>query len=209
MKKASVVRQLLHLLSLNSTVEASRLGDRANAILEIGNGISELSAEWSRITGQSELTMEQIVALVARIDGLMETFSEAGDDAFGQAQAHTREGLQSLRAAAEFASGQAREIESGLAAMRTMSDGIRRSTDALDASYACIEALMSKMVEMKRQLEADGAQPGNAFDVTEIVREFSASYTTEAEREVMHAALRGTAPPPLQQSMGGNGVELF
>jgi hypothetical protein len=38
---------------------------------------------------------------------------------------------------------------------------------------------------------------------------YSASYTTEAEREVLHAALGGTALPAAQAAPGGNGVELF
>jgi hypothetical protein len=38
---------------------------------------------------------------------------------------------------------------------------------------------------------------------------FSASYTTEVERNVLQAALGGTALQPVQQSLEGNGVELF
>ena len=38
---------------------------------------------------------------------------------------------------------------------------------------------------------------------------FSGFYTTEIEREVMQAALHGTALPVLEQSFAGNEVELF
>jgi hypothetical protein len=208
-RKASVVRQLLHLLSLNSIVEASRLGNSANAILEIGNGILELSSEWARITEQSEALMREIAGLVQRIDCLMRTFSEDGDDALCVAQIQTREGLGSLREAAEFASSQCKEIECGLAAMQMRSDGIAGGSDALEAAYAGIRALIEEMLEVKRQLEADPANTASEFDVTEAERQFSASYTTEVERQVLHAALRGTAPPVLQQSSQGHSVELF
>jgi chemotaxis protein histidine kinase CheA len=47
------------------------------------------------------------------------------------------------------------------------------------------------------------------FDATEVGEFFAASYTTEVERDVLHAALRGTAMPVAQQSFAGNTVELF
>jgi len=62
-EKSKTVRQLLHLLSLNSIIEASRLGDKANAILEIGKGITSLSTEWGQITDQSEQAMQEILKL--------------------------------------------------------------------------------------------------------------------------------------------------
>ena len=59
-KKAAVTRQTLHLLSLNTIVEADRLGAQANAVLEIGSGISDLSLEWARITDQSGQALQEI-----------------------------------------------------------------------------------------------------------------------------------------------------
>jgi hypothetical protein len=47
------------------------------------------------------------------------------------------------------------------------------------------------------------------LDIAETERLFSSYYTTEIEREVMHAALHGSPLPVLQQSFTGNSVELF
>jgi hypothetical protein len=38
---------------------------------------------------------------------------------------------------------------------------------------------------------------------------FSAYYTTEMERDVLHAALRGAELPVGQETFAGNSVELF
>ena len=57
MKTAAVTRQTLHLLSLNAIVEGDRLGSQADAMLEIGNGISDLKQEWNQITDESSLAM--------------------------------------------------------------------------------------------------------------------------------------------------------
>jgi hypothetical protein len=208
-KNARVVRQLLHLLSLNSIVEASRLGARANPILELGNGISELSVEWSRITGQSEDARQEMLKLVERIGHLMETFSEAGDERLGDAEAETRAGLHSLHTAAEFAARQARDIQLALEKMQAKGNGIARSGDVLDQAYGQIEAILSSLESAQRQLQ-DG-HPGieDRCDAAEMEQLYSASYTTEAEREVLHAALGGTALPVTQAALGGNGVELF
>jgi hypothetical protein len=47
------------------------------------------------------------------------------------------------------------------------------------------------------------------YDPDEMEQLFSASYTTEMEREVLRAALRGKALPVAQQTVAGNSVELF
>jgi hypothetical protein len=206
-KKALTIGQLLHLLSLNSIVEASRLGARANAILEIGNGISELSIEWRTITSRSEQAMQQILELVERIGHLMETFSETGDQNLRQARAQMREGLGSLRTASEFASMQTRDVQLAVANMQAMSAGISRSGDLLAAAYAGIDPILVSLQAMQLQLQTDGNS--EACDTSEMERTFSASYTTEVEREVMQAALRGAALPSVRRAMGGNSVELF
>jgi len=208
-KNARVVRQLLHLLSLNSIVEASRLGARANPILELGDGISELSVEWSRITGQSESARQEMLRLVERIGHLMETFSEAGDERLRDAEMETRAGMHSLHTAAEFAARQARDIQCALERMQAMGVGIARSGDVLDAAYGQIEGILRSLQSAQRQLEDGHSGVEDGCDVTEMEQLYSAYYTTEAEREVLHAALGGTALPAAQAAPGGNGVELF
>jgi hypothetical protein len=208
-KNARVVRQLLHLLSLNSIVEASRLGAQANPILELGNGISELSVEWSRITGQSEDARQEMLKLVERIGHMMETFSEAGDETLRVAETETRGSLHSLHTAAEFAARQARDIQLALEKMQAMGIGIARSGDVLDAAYGQIEGILSSLEGAQRLLQDGHSGIEDGCDAAEMEQLYSASYTTEAEREVLHAALGGTALPVAQAALGGNGVELF
>jgi uncharacterized phage infection (PIP) family protein YhgE len=208
-ERSKAVRQLLHLLSLNSIIEADRLGTRANAILEIGNGISDLSAEWSKITDRSEDAMREILKLANQTGELMETFSEAGDETLREAQIQTRTGLDSLRAAAAFAAGQAQEIQLATRTMQAMSAGIGKSGDLLDASYGHIDAILADIQSVQRQLESDCPGVKDGYDIAEMDQLFAASYTTEVEREVLHAALHGTPLPPMQQALGGNSIELF
>jgi hypothetical protein len=208
-KNARVVRQLLHLLSLNSMVEASRLGARANPILELSNGIAGLSAEWSEITGQSEDARQEMLRLVERIGDLMETFSEAGDERLRDAEMETRAGMHSLHSSAEFAVGQARDIQLALQRMQAMGNGIARSGDVMDAAYSQIDGIMSSLQSAQGQLQDRNPGVEDGCDMTEMEQLYSAAYTTETEREVLHAALGGTALPVTQATLGGNGVELF
>ena len=62
---------------------------------------------------------------------------------------------------------------------------------------------------MTRKLESDESQMARRYDAAELERLFSASYTTEIEREVLRAALHGTPLPVLKQTFTGNDVELF
>jgi len=47
------------------------------------------------------------------------------------------------------------------------------------------------------------------YDAAEVEPLYSASYTTEMERDVLRAALHGTELPVAQQTFAGNDVELF
>jgi hypothetical protein len=209
-KKSRTTRQLLHMLSLNSIVEASHLGGRANAILQIGNGITSLSADWGQVTDQSETAMQEIHLLVQRTSELMQAFSEAGDEQLREAQVQMRTCIDSLRAAAEFASGQTREIELAAKTMRDLSVGISKCGELLDASYSCIDAILHNMDALKLQLEIDHPGIKNGYDASEMEQLFAASYTTELERSILQSALQGKElPPPHQQASSGNDVELF
>jgi hypothetical protein len=79
----------------------------------------------------------------------------------------------------------------------------------LDACFAHLDSALAGIDGVVRQLERQEPHIGQRFAFEEVERLFSASYTTEIERDVMHAALRGTPLPVLQQSFAGNSVELF
>jgi hypothetical protein len=208
-KTAAVTRQTLHLLSLNAIVEGDSLGAQANAVLEIGNGISDLTREWGSITDQSDLAMQAISELVLRIKDLMASFSDTEDEKLLQAQAQARAGLKRLQAASEFAARQSRDIELGLGSMKFMTVGIVKSIDVLEASYRQIDGVLSVLQSVQVELEANPSEAWDDHERDAIKQHFSASYTTEIEREVLRVALGGTALPPAQQMLEGNGVELF
>jgi len=208
-KTAAVTRQTLHLLSLNAIVEGDRLGGQANAVLEIGNGISDLTLEWGRITDQSSLAMQAISELVKRIDKLTADLSETEDRKLQQAQAQVRAGLKSLRAASEFAAMQSKDIQLGLESMKTMTGGMAKSVDVLEASHRQIDKALSVLESVQSGLATGPPTTWDELDQEEMKRRFSASYTTESEREVLRIALGGAPLPLAQPTLEGNGVELF
>jgi len=61
----------------------------------------------------------------------------------------------------------------------------------------------------RRQIDIDYPEVKERYDAAEAERLFSASYTTEMERDVLRAALSGAELPVAQQTFAGNGVELF
>lgn len=208
-KTAAVTQQTLHLLSLNAIIEGDRLGAQADTVLEIGKGILDLTQEWSRITDQSDQSMRAIAELVGRADTLTAKLSETEGQNLEQAQARARLGLECLRAASEFASSQAREIKLGLEAMRTMADGVLRSVDVLEAAHRQLDEVLSILESVQIELEVQSAKVCDTHEAEALKQHFSASYTTEMEREVLRVALGGTPLPPLRPTLEGNGVELF
>ena len=62
---------------------------------------------------------------------------------------------------------------------------------------------------VKRQLDIDYPEVKERYEAAEVEQLFSVSYTTESERDVLRAALRGTELPVAQQTFAGNSVELF
>jgi hypothetical protein len=208
-RTAMVTRQALHLLSLNAIVEGDRLGAQANAVLQIGIGISDLTREWSKITDQSDLAKQAISELVERIDNLTAKLSETEDRKLQEVQAQARTGLKRLRAASESAARQSRDIRLGLESMKIMTGGIAKSVDVLEASYRQIDDVVSILQSVQFELEADPSEAWDEHETEAMKQHFSASYTTEIEREVLRVALGGTALPPAQQALQGNGVELF
>ncbi len=208
-ERAKVVRQLLHLLSLNSIVEASRLGDKANAILEIGKGITSLSSEWGEITDQSEHAMQEILALVDRTSTLLEAFSDDGHQELRTAQTQMRSGLASLREAAAFTAGQARKIQAATERMQALGSSVGQNGDRLDAAYGRVDAVLAEIEEVRRQMEDERSGIMADYDTAELERLYSISYTTEIERAVLHAALLGLPLPESEAISAGNDVELF
>ncbi|MGD0225468.1 MAG: hypothetical protein ABSF71_24335 [Terriglobia bacterium] len=121
----------------------------------------------------------------------------------------TTAGLENLRTAAAFAARQAQEMEAATEHMQAKTAGVGSSVDILDACFGRIDVVLTELEGVKCQLEIDHPDVKEQYDSAEIEQLFSAFYTTEMEREVLHAALDGTDLPVARQTFAGNDVELF
>jgi hypothetical protein len=209
LQKSISAHNHLRLLTFNSIIEASRLGTEAAAILAIANCIKGVSGEWGKITDQSAQAMQEVLSLVKQTNELMGAFSEATDERLLQAQMQTTAALENLRTAAAFSARQAQEMEAATERMQAKTADVRNSVDLLDACFGHIDAVLAELEDVKCQLEIDHPDVKEQYDAAEVERLFSASYTTEMERDVLRAALRGTELPVAQQTFTGNDVELF
>jgi hypothetical protein len=208
-QKSESARNRLRLLTFNSVVEASHLGEKADAICVIADGIAEVSVEWSKISEHSGAALQEILSLSDRINGVIKTFSRASNEDLQKAQDKTSTGLKNLRSAASFAVMQGKRIETVTDAMWTKSKEIERSSQMLNTCFDRIDSVVSVLESMKLDLETDDAGVRQRYDEAEIERLYSASYTTQAEREVLRSALSGTVFSGMSQYATGNSVELF
>jgi hypothetical protein len=209
LQRSKSVHNHLRLLTFNSIIEASRLGKQAAAILAIANCIKGISLEWGEITDQSGQAMQEVLNLVKRTNELMGAFSEASDERLREGQVQTTAGLENLRTAAAFAARQAQEMETATEQMQAKTAEVGNSVDLLNACFGRFDTILIELEDVKCQLEMDHPEVKEQYDAAEVEQLFSASYTTEMERDVLRAALRGTDLPVAQQTFAGNDVELF
>ena len=208
LQRSKSIGDRLRLLAFNSIIEASHLGTQADTILAISKSIKEVSAEWNQVTDESGQAMQEILNLVKQTNEVMKTFSEAGNERLREAQAQTRACLDNLRTAAASAAKQAQDMKVATEKMQAKS-AEAGSTGDLDACFGRIDSVATAIEELIRQLEIDHPAVKERCDAAEVEQLFSALYTTEMERAVLHAALGGKAMPAVQQTFAGNSVELF
>jgi hypothetical protein len=209
MQESKAVRNRLRMLSFNSIIEASRLGKQAGAILAIARNIKEISAEWSMITEQSSATVQQIQELVKGVERVMDVFSEASALQMREAQAQTTTALGNLRTAGAFAAQQAERLNSATENMQADGKGNESTKARLQACFVRVDEVLGQLARLKLQMEDDNPCIKSQYDIDTVERLFSAFYTTEIERSVMRAALRGIPVPVSEYSFAGNSVELF
>ena len=209
LQRSKSVRDRLQLLAFNSIVEASRLGVRGAAILAIAKSIDGMSAKWSQITDQSEHAMKDILKLAEHTNQVMATFSESGSQSLREAQVQTRVSLEDLRKAAAFAASQAQQMKAATEKMQAQISEVGGTNDLLDACFGRFDGVLAQVEFLKGRLETDHPGVNSQYDAAQVERLFSASYTTEMERDVLRAALNGGALPVAQPAFGGNSVELF
>jgi len=80
LQRSNSVRGHLQLLTFNSIIEASRLRTQAVAMLAIAESLKGVSAEWTRITHQSERARDKGENLTRQTNDVMEAFSETVDN---------------------------------------------------------------------------------------------------------------------------------
>jgi hypothetical protein len=209
LQRSKSIRDRLRLLAFNSIIEASHLGIKADVILAISKSIKEVSMAWTQITNQSEQAMQEILNLVKRTNQVMEAFSPASNEKLREAQAQTGSGLDNLRNAAEFAAGQAASMQSITEKMQAKIAEIGGNGDRLEACCQHYDAVLGEVEALQRQLEIHNPGVKKGYDRGEMEELFSASYTTEMERDILRAAIRGLPVPRIQETVTGNTVELF
>jgi archaellum component FlaC len=208
-QRSQSIRNRLRLLSFNSIIEAKHLGSKAEAVLAIARTINEISSDWTDIADRYSRAMEEMEVLMKNANTTMEAFSEASNEKLSDAQAQTRIGLENLRTAAAFAATQTAKMDAITAQMQAKSAEVAGTDELLDASAGQIEAILLQLEFLRHELEINHPEAKCLRDEADVERLFSADYTTEMEREVLHAALRGAALPVAKPTLEGNDVELF
>jgi hypothetical protein len=209
LERSKSIRDRLQMLTFNSIIEASRLGGKGNTMLAIAQSTKEVSAEWDRINEQSGRAMQDLLSVVKRTNEVMEAFSDTSNEKLSAAQEQTRACLRDLRSAASSAAGQARAMEEVTQKMQAKVAEVGNAGDLLDACFGRIDSVLGGIEAIKCQLEIDHPEVRDRYDRGEVEQLFSASYTTEWERDVLRAALSGKALPAVQETFAGNSVELF
>ncbi len=207
--RSKSVRDRLQLLMFNSIVEASRLGTRADAILEISTNIKRISAAWGGLTAQSESTAREIGTLVERSGTVFRAFSQGGKESLRQALAETHEGMGILREAAECADGRGRAIQTATLALRKKIAEIGGTGDLLEACFGQLESTVAGIESARLEIAEENSRDEGRRDSNSLEKRFGSIYTTEIERMVLRAALAGGPLPIVQQNFAGNSVELF
>ena len=171
--------------------------------------VKRIAALWSEMTDQSGKTQEEILSLVEKARSGIGAFSQTGNEGLQKARMETRVGLENLRTAAAFASKQATKIETMIGGFQAQIAAVGSTGDSLDACFAHIDKVLSELETLRRHFESDPPKALSNGDQAEMEAMFSGLYTTEMEREVLRAALKGAPLPVMQQNLTGNDVELF
>jgi methyl-accepting chemotaxis protein len=209
LERSRAVRERLQLLMFNSIVEASHLGAQADGILEISNTIKRLSGEWSALTQQSEGAMQEIRTLVEQSHATMEAFSGGAQEQLRGAREQTRAGLAILREAARCAESRGQKIQGEAGALQGRVSEVRAAGERLERSLARLAGVLTE-IDAVCGAAGDGRRDAaSEWDPAAMERRFGSTYTTEMERAVLRAALKGDPLPIAQADLAGNSVELF
>ena len=207
--RSRAVRERLQLLTFNSIVEATRLGAKADAILEISRSIKRISIAWGDITDRSASAMEEMSGLTDHAARAMKAYSQTGREGLAAAQIETGEALESLRTSAAFVATQSVQIEEAVGMLKSKIAAAAGGADRLDACAGRLDAALNWIEEVKAAVESENSAEVRHVNVAEMESIYGDMYTTATEREVLRAALSGAPLPAREQNLAGNDVELF
>ncbi len=209
LRESTNVRDRLQLLTFNSIIESSRLGGKADAILSISHSIKSISTDWEELTRRSETVMQEMCALTERTSGQLAMFSNCADAGLQEAQDQARVGLRNLRAVISGAGAQIDRLQIATEVLHEQITKVQQRGPLFAGCFKGLDRVLADIEGLKR--EREGVCPGwrEMIDTARMERECGASYTTEMEREVLRAALRGAEVPVWEQATEGNSVELF
>jgi hypothetical protein len=209
LEKSERVRHRLQLLTFNSLIEAHRLDRRGAVVSAIAQLIREVSREWMGIADQSKLTLSEIMKLVEETGKLMEVFSETKNEKLREDEEYASAALDAVRSAAAFVASESAKMQAVTERMQGDVASAGNQSELLQACFRPLDDAMNRMQSASRAIEAQHPGIAKRWNAAEAERLFSASYTTEVERQVLLAALRGSEMPALEQVSTGNDVELF
>ena len=93
--------------------------------------------------------------------------------------------------------------------MRRDMESANYTGERFDLCIGELGRALGQIEDVTRRLEAGDPLIAGRSNAAEVEQLFSEFYTTEIERSVLRAALRGTPLPILEHSFAGNEVELF
>lgn len=209
LEKSKLARDRMQLLNFNSLIEARHLGSKGAVMVEISQNIRRISGDWSEMTTRSGEAMEEIVNMVKRADDGLQAFSQDSKGTLREAQEATRTGLKSLQSVAASATKNGTAVGQAVARLQGEITSIRRAAERLDTGLRQLKQALSEVEEVNQQMRSEVPEEQWCCDKRDLERSLSAPYTTEAERQVLRAALYGEEMPKVGQSLAGNDVELF
>lgn len=209
LQQSQDIRHRLRFLTFNSIVEANRLGRRGVVVSAIASLIKAVSADWNAIADESGAVLSEIMERVEQTRQVMAVFSEEAGHELLAERAGIGAALKEVGSAAAFVSKEAAQMQELTEKMRGDTAGGGHTGGQLESCFGKLAGVLRQVEGLARSLEAQDPQIAGRCDAAEVERRFSAFYTTEIERGVMQAALRGTPLPVLGTALAGNGVELF
>jgi uncharacterized protein YqgV (UPF0045/DUF77 family) len=209
MRRSDWIRDNLQILVLNSIVSSMHMGPQGSVIASIAKLINRSSDKWNADIIESRKTLTGIAELVQEVNQLMAVFSLDNGSRLRTQQGETHAMLQTVGDGAARASTIAADIDKVARQMRLIIKNVERETEELEKGFGEFELVLLNLDGTMKRIEAYDPDIAEQVDPAKVEDLFSCLYTTQTERDVMRAALRGAPPPLAQQPLSGNDVELF